>query len=237
MAIPVWKHGICYYPVPKVANTSIKLGLYHLKTGEYFSPEISDDGAVRHIHKVYKTPYFAEVSHALHVNLIKFAVVRDPLDRLVSVWRNRVAFHRELTFNKVGQEKFKALELTPNPDLNTFVDRLDDYRQISGSIKAHSDKMTDYLGKDPTFFDLIFDIGSLDLLEKFLEIVSGQETHLPHEQTGGPKKSKSDLPENLLKKLKTFYEEDYDLFGEAFGNRTSGVSKRKPAALDAGKGE
>lgn len=76
MAVPLWKYRICYYPAPKVANTSIKHALYQLKTGKPYEREILPNANTKHIHMVYKTPVFTDVNHSSYDNLMRFAVVR-----------------------------------------------------------------------------------------------------------------------------------------------------------------
>lgn len=224
MAIPLWRYGICYYPAPKVANTSVKHAMYWLKEGRSFEAAKIPGGGFKHIHKVYKTPLFDEVDNASYENLLKFTIVRDPIDRLVSVWRNRVMHHRELSVDRL--KKVNNTEgLVASPDLNTFVENIEGYRMISPSIRTHSNPLVDFLGTSPDFFHLIFDIRNLSNLQKFLSLASGKEVQIPHEQTGGPPANRSNLKPENIDKIKIFYEKDYRIYGRFFSTKSAGVKK------------
>lgn len=224
MAITVWRYGLCYFPAPKTANTTIKHALHEVKTGQSFQSEMMPDGSRKHIHNVYKTPKFSSVNHEKVRNLLRFAVIRDPIERLLSAWSNRVVYHGELSEKKTSAEVIRDRELVLNPSLPEFIERLEDYRAIKGSIRVHTDPLVDFLGMDAAYYHLLFDIRGLPSLARFLGIMTGREVTLRRLQTGGPKVTRADLTHEQVRRLEAFYVEDYNMFGDALARSAAGAA-------------
>lgn len=226
MAVIVKRFGICYFPVPKVANTSMKHFLYKLEHGKAFSTHKDPEtGVVQHIHKVLPTPVFSDVDMSSTAGFLRFAIIRDPVERLVSAWRNRVRYHQELSEGKVNLRTLKELGLPENPDLDTFVDNLDKYRTVKASIKTHTDPIVDFLGFDASFYHLVFTMNQSDIIEKFLYSVSGVKDSIGRHQTGGPSASITDLDQIRIGKIREYYSDDYRVFGECLNSDGAGVSR------------
>lgn len=228
MPVALWKHGLCYFPAPKVANTSIKHALHLVRTGEPFVNHPGPDGRMRHIHHAYGTPLFDKVEHPFFVDMLRFAVVRDPVDRIVSVWRNRVRFHLELSAARTDPEEMRRRDLPVDPDLATFVERLDDYIAVSPAIHHHAAPLVDFLGTRADYFHVIFEMGQIGAIEGFLSAVCGMKVSLEHLQSGGPKASRAELSDALVRRIEEFYARDYEAFGRQFEGATGGVRKVKP---------
>jgi hypothetical protein len=228
MAIPVWRFGICYYPAPKVANTSLKHVMHRLRTGAGFVGEEKPDGGRTHIHQAYGTPLFSKVEHEAYADMLRFAVVRDPIDRLLSTWGNRVVHHGELSEAKADAASMRAKKLAFDPDLTTFLDRLEDYLEMSRSVRLHALPLVEFLGPSPQFFHLLFDISQLPQLVQFLQATTGREITLPHRQADGPKARRDDLTPAQIRKLEAHYATDYESFGDAMRSIGGGVRKSRP---------
>lgn len=214
MAIPVWKFGICYFPAPKVANTSLKHALHEIRTGAPFQGEMDESlGRKRHIHDQYKTPSFRPEFLTKFANLTRFAVVRDPVGRLLSVYRNRVVFHKELSVETLGEDVFRKAGVPPSPDLTTFIAELARYRQISRSIDIHSAPLVDYLAEDPGFYSFIFRMEDSDQIEAFLYGASGVRLTLRRAQTGGPAIERDELTAEQTALVHKHYQRDYEVYG------------------------
>jgi hypothetical protein len=143
---------------------------------------------------------------------VRLAVVRDPLQRFLSCYSNRVMFHRELSWAHISADMQKA-GAVPNPTLDQFIERLDLYREASDSIRHHCDPMIQFLGGDPSYFTRIFSIKQMDLFTKRVQKITGSMVVPGHSQAGGKKLFVRDLAQAQRKKLREFYEEDYDIYG------------------------
>ena len=208
---------LAYYPVPKCANTSIKLALHKVKFGAEFEPSKK----FKHIHRLHPTPSFSEIRSLDYCGFLKVAVIRDPISRFISAWSNRVAFHRELSQFKLSADQSSYLvqkSIPFDPDLEAFIEHLEEYRFVSASIRAHTDTLTHYLGEDPSFFHALFRIDQLHLFEKLILSLWGNEVVFPREQTGGTKRSVGTLSPQANAKLRRIYENDYKVFGESLNS-------------------
>lgn len=206
MTIIVDKIGVSYFPVPKCACTSIKHLFFDIENGEPYRGHIVS-GVRQHIHKVYPASAF-KPAHARD-NLC-VAAIRDPVERLISCYTNRVLYHGEL--ERIGPQFIKR-GAQKRPTLGHFVNHLSLYREASGSVRHHSEPMVHFLGHDASFYDHIFRIDQLEGLVALLEERTGRTLSLQHRQSGGPKMSRADLNERQIERARAFYADDYAAFG------------------------
>ena len=205
---PKWK--ISYTSVPKNAFTSIKNMFYYMENKENFVNSVRN-GSVFHIHNFYGCRAFNPNEPLNAQSSWKFAVVRDPLQRLVSCYRNRVLHHHELDEKFIAANFVKEGAL-PKPSLEVFVERLELYCRASVSIAHHTKPHVFFLGSDPHRYDRLFSMGELPLLVTELQERTELDLHLKLEQNLGPKMSVADLSPNAADKLRALYRKDYDIF-------------------------
>ncbi|MAS44954.1 MAG: hypothetical protein CML46_03540 [Rhodobacteraceae bacterium] len=216
MAVILRRHRLLYLPVPKVANTSLKHFFFEIENGRRFENFIVN-GVRKHIHTAcYPSRRFRRLALDEVSDLHRIAVVRDPLDRFVSAYNNRVLHHRDMTA-KPG--KLKAAGLDPMPGINEFAARLEDYRAAHVSIRHHTLPMTAFLGEDAGFFHKLYDMRDCDrLAEDVLERVGGPRIELRRMQTGkspDPARREDLEPANIAR-IKAFYAKDYATWGRVF---------------------
>lgn len=220
LVVTVDRLRIAYFPVPKAANTSMKHLLHSINTGENYKGMRDEvTGSHHHIHKEYGTPKFSTIKPGDYRKFFKIAIVRDPVDKVVSAWRNRVVHHKELEGMKAA-DKISKMGLPSKPSLNEFITNLDEYRSVSKSISIHTDPLTDFLGLSNSYFNFIFDISESSQIELFFSTLTGERTKLPRKQVGGPSVDRSQLSAALIRKLENVYESDYQVFGGAFGKQS-----------------
>lgn len=217
--------------------------MYEIEHGHSFvSKKDEETGVLWHIHKEFTTPLFKDVDTSQFESLLRFAVIRDPVERMLSAWRNRVVHHGELSDGKVSLEKLAELGVPDSPDLETFIDNLEVYRDIKGSIHTHTAPLVDFLGKDAEYYHMIFTMENSHLIEELFYVLTGTRRSMGRNQTGGPKVSTHDLDDARIRKIKEFYAEDYEVFGHLLGTSGAGVpsssfkapvSPKKPALAAA----
>lgn len=211
---------VAYFPVPKAANTSMKHLLHNIRTGEkYVGVRDEAKGTHRHIHKEYGTPKFSSINPKEYRGFFKIAIVRDPVDRVISAWRNRVVHHKDLDGVKSAR-KIAELGINPKPSLSEFVYNIESYRSSSSSIEIHTDSLTEFLGSTRSYYDIIFDISESRQIELFFSTLTGEPKKLPRKQVGGPPADRDELSAALIRKLESVYENDYQVFGHAFGKQS-----------------
>lgn len=217
MTLLIRRHKLAYFPVPKVACTSIKHMLHEMKTGKPFTPRLRNSGRTIYVHDVYPAFGFPEHPHDALADWHRVAVVRDPVRRLLSAYGNRVVHYRELS-PEVAGDQLAEVDLPPDPDLATFIDNLDGYTSAVRKIGHHTRPLVHFLGRDPGYFSRLYAFSELGRFETDMQALTGKPVSLRHRQTGGPKLSPQDLTAAQIARIEAFYAEDYTVF-EAFLDR------------------
>jgi hypothetical protein len=147
--------------------------------------------------------------------LSKIVVVRDPVERLVSVYRNRVRHYRE-----IETADFDALGLPSTlpraPDFDTFCAHLHQYRKII-SINHHSRPQSVYIGSDLGFFDHVFRFERLGDLISYLSDRNGSPVALPRLRMDGLARSEISISERSYDLIAGYYRADYALLQGLYG--------------------
>lgn len=207
MPLTLPQYRIAYFPVPKAACTSIKTMFFEIENGVPFRPLLRH-GQMFHIHNFYGTQPFNRQNPDALSGFWRFAVYRDPVLRFLSCYSNRVLHFRELGPSMLSAQARSAGAL-PDPDLDSFVERLELYREYSPSIRHHVAPQVSFLGRDPAFFQRIYSMKKLPQMVSDLQERTSLTLHLPHDQRGGPKLTPHDLGANALEKLTQIYRADF----------------------------
>jgi hypothetical protein len=213
MTVHLYDFGLSYFAVPKVACTSIKTALFKVENGFDFR-EFKANGRNKYIHdSAYQTLNFDQQDLAKIANHVKFAVVRDPVERVVSCYNNRVITYRELSEKYISKAVIEK-GLRPNPSLEEFVDNIEAYRHESYSIRHHTDELAKFLGTDRLFFSEIFSFRDLDRFALECSKITGQPVVLGRLQVSKSRYKVKDLPTERVNFLRDIYRNDYEIFGE-----------------------
>ncbi len=202
------KHKIAFSLIQKNACTSLSYAIYLAETGEDLS-HFPD----QHIHTYYQKMGVVTSLEPFE-DYFKFAVIRDPIKRFISAFRNRALFHLDLE-----EMENPRGDLITEPDINYFIEKLDDYLARSQKLEMHTIPQCVYLNRRLDQMDAIYPIEEMSKLEEKLTEIIGEPFSLPRRQTGGPKISLADLTSASFEKLLSFYAEDYaflsDYYSEA----------------------
>lgn len=174
---------VAYYATPKVACTSIKELLYELDSGRDPKTLCDREGRRIHIHEVYGSNPNRGRWNRVARAYWSFVVVRDPVDRFVSGYRNRICHHRDL--EREASRKLRWLGLSYAPDFDDFVRRFSLYFRLSKAVKHHFRPQRDYIGRVISRVDRVYRIEDLEILTKDLQNIAGVPVRMPRRQTGG----------------------------------------------------
>ncbi len=132
MAIRVKGTSFVYFPVPKVGCTSLKLAIMEHNQPQKYAQLRSEEGV--HGSSGYRSPpaQWEWRTYVRPSRMQAFCVIRDPIDRFISGYRNRIVFHRDL-----GKEA---------PDMNEFALELARYCRSSSHIRHHFMPMVEFTG-------------------------------------------------------------------------------------------
>lgn len=211
MTVFLWDHKLTYVSAPKVACTSLKHMFFEVENKRPFKA-FTANGKTFYVHEFYKGHNFADLPHARIADHVRLTVVRDPVQRLLSSYSNRVVHHQELSQQKAGPALRKA-GLLPDPDLGLFIEQLGAYCAAVTSIGHHTRSLVQILGRDPAYFDTVYPIERLDEFTTCVGQIIGRHLSLPHMQTGGPKISSDALTPAQIATVRRHYAEDYDIWG------------------------
>jgi len=212
MAYILTKHDLAYFPVPKIACTSLKSYFYEIEHGVPFASYSDDAGRVIYIHdKIISTSFFIEAQVERLAACRRIAVIRDPIERFISAYANRVVSFKELSATALDTPRGRELALTPTPSFAHFVERLEDYRLASPSIRHHTDPATVFLGPDLGYFHKIYKISEIGQLHADVCAITGTHYAMPHEQKAGVGFTPPGPAHECWHKLRDFYAGDYAL--------------------------
>ncbi|NBZ89419.1 sulfotransferase family 2 domain-containing protein [Stagnihabitans tardus] len=210
--------GLTYYSTPKVACTSLKFAAFEIENGFSFNAFVAN-GLRRHIHNFYPTLEFARARERDLNGNTRIAVIRDPIDRFLSAYSNRVVRHDELSEEMLKDSKSR-MELCARPSIGQFIEKLEDYRAVSNSIRHHTNSQVHFLGSDPSYYDHLFKLSEIKEIASLFSERAGRQIIIPHQQRGGNVIHRSELSGSQVIRIMRFYDEDYRSFG-AFGDFVS----------------
>ena len=216
--------NLAYISAPKCACTSVKELIFRIENNCNFNKIRDKRGAIRlqingqrrYIHDFYPTvPYSEQPQHILS-KLNNFCIVRNPLERLVSCYRNRVLRYGELKPETIAH---LAIDAPTDPDLNQFVEHLDQYTKAP-QIHHHTLPLTHFLGNRADSYARIFNLKTIQQLPDYLKQHFGRTRPILHLQTTesetNPKTSTNFLSAASIQKLEKLYSDDFHCFGQYF---------------------
>lgn len=219
MAIINEEHKIVYYSIPKVACSSQKLAHYRLLHGKPFARE---DTGGKGIHDIYGSPKFDLGEHRVlrKAGYWSYAIVRDPIERLISAYANKVIDADVITVRaakeKSALKRLEANGLPSKPDLETFALNLETYRRICPEIRQHTRHYHYFLGRNLKVFSVIFPIEDMQKLRRALSRRTGQTQPVRHTNKSGSKELLTQMSETAFEAFLEFSEPDYKLLTEFY---------------------
>jgi len=202
------RHPILYIPTPKCACTTMLHVLYYLDNNEWYDRKKTG----LEIHKYYRLKDHSRRTFIdTNKDRFKFIVVREPVQRFVSAYANKVAHGKKLHKGLIARNHLEQHGLSLSPDINIFIANLKIYRAAWRSVKHHTDPQIDFIGKDLNRYDLVCKLEDLEILHHKLIGLTQIEFSLPHEQRSSSRLFFDQLTPESIQKLESFYAQDYDL--------------------------
>ena len=205
-------YRIAFFSVPKSASTSTKLVLYRLKHGKEWH------GLPDKVHPMFPTFPIKSGETDVPPNYWTFTIIRDPIQRLLSSYGNRVLHHRDIErdLQKRQTQDDTFSNLNPIPEPNEFFEKLLLYQKASYSIWHHTISVKNFIGDDLNIFDDIYTISEISKFEADISAYTKQSIKMPREQTGGPKIAFSDLGAQAQEVVLKTTDADYTFLSKYF---------------------
>ena len=125
----------------------------------------------------------------------KCCLIRDPVNRFISCYNNRILYHQDLAFNNYSIDQ--VIEKLEN---NLFENK-------------HFLPQSFWLGNNINYFTIVANVSNIKIFETQVNNFFENQILFPHIQTG-KSELKISLNKEQLKKIKKIYSADYDLIGE-----------------------
>ncbi|MDZ7721156.1 MAG: sulfotransferase family 2 domain-containing protein [Balneolaceae bacterium] len=207
---------LIYIPIPKNACTSLKHAMHYLEYHESFDLSNYRKYGYQSLHDFYnkQRDAFTGIEALKKHNAFCFTVIRDPIDRFLSCYGNRVVQLGDL---QKSRNKLDRIGLSSEPDLDTFALNLVEYRRMNPGIRHHTELQSNLLGGTLEYADKTFPFEELNSLQNMLNSYDSTLV-MKSRKSGGPKFQLSDLSHSSLQFLLEFYKKDYELFSEFYSS-------------------
>ena len=197
---------LVYYPVAKNANSSAKLFfLKHLKMDKnyYFLsdkvPEykVNEDSKYKNLDKKYNLVNFLPSYTPFEKIEVdeKCCIIRNPIKRFISAYKNRVLFHKDFGFR--------------NLNINEIIEKLEN----NSFDNRHFLPQSYWLGCELDYFTIVSNISNMETFINGVNNFFQNKVEFPRIQTGGADENIT-LTDSQIIKLKKIYSLDYDLIGD-----------------------
>jgi hypothetical protein len=214
MAAISHRHRVVYFPIPKIATSSLKQLIYHLDAGRPYDRRVRRELGVP-VHKMYPHqlkerwyPYFPAYT--------SIVVVRDPITRLLSAYAERILETDALTKQRDLPARLTRKRLSAKPSLDEFVENIEAYRDLSGAVRNHTMPQSDHVGTFGTKITHRLPIERIGEVPDIIRQATGVKVSLPHARASGLKPKPSNLSPRHFDKLVKLYEADYEMLGEFY---------------------
>lgn len=213
MAIYIEKANLTYLSVPKCACTSVKQFCDEVNTGKPF--KIGPNGKT--VHDVHPALNFEIVERGIAEGKMGgdlIAVLRHPVDRIVSCFTDKVSRVRAIATK--SQAEATARGLPVQPDLETFVNNLEAYQDVSQMINNHSRPLRYFLGDDPKRFSRFFHLDQIDDLRAMINQRAGTSVTTELHKNSSPDAKRPHVTPEIKKAIEMLYAEELEIFGAYF---------------------
>lgn len=203
MTVTLGDIRIAYYCVPKAGKTTMKNTM----------KKISEGGTYVNYGDHPISPLMRRRGRDHH----RITVVRDPVDRLISAWSDRVGDRDDIRRSSISTFLCKPLGLNPSPDLEEFVLNLRKYQMINDRIFRHVIPQIRYIGTEPDFFQAIYSVKDMARAQDELSELVGKDVRIEKLNVSKTNKQiKPVLSTEALEYAREYYRKDYDLYGKYF---------------------
>jgi len=214
MVIAIKRYKIAYMPVPKAACSAVKEALARIDPAMQAPAQID----IHTWHIRYPTQRFRPHRWQRYADHWRFCVLRDPLERLLSVYTNRVRDMEELRNSPRLRRDPAFADLPSKPDPDTFFQNLDRYRAACSAVKHHAFPCWLFTGPRLTHFDAIYRVSELDALASALSERCGQTVTIGRRNLSAAPLTLSDLQPRTQDSLRAHLAPEYRYLAAFYEN-------------------
>lgn len=203
-----------FFPIPKVACTSLKVMFYEANNNVQWNSARLGFGQVHTLAGFGSLP-FGATDLSEFDDYAKVAVVRNPINRALSAYRDK-ARRLVLEGTRAEEQLNKAgLPLEPSPEL--FFDEIDQYFECAPVIREHMRPYRYFLGDNTSYFKQIFRLEALDEFGAFFGKSLGKPVEM--KSSNSSKKSvnaEKPISDATYKKIVGFCSDDLEYLSDYY---------------------
>lgn len=245
MTLPV--HELVYVAVPLCASTSVKASMYGLMIQHnYEGLKRSGEPIPMHVHYPYRA--LRPTDYGTMDDPFVFTVIRDPLERFLSLWSYKVMTEKRIVTANTKRRKDRhgllrgaVIDLvkldnlpTATPSLEQFVMEFDEYSARYGFLDQLMRPASEFLGDDLLVYDEIYTMDRIPELEATIRERTGvAEYYIPKVKATSAENqvSPDDLSDrafdSLMERLEPHYAEMPDHFSRPDRTSRAGTQTKK----------
>ncbi|WP_424939163.1 sulfotransferase family 2 domain-containing protein [Aliiroseovarius sp. S253] len=224
--------GVAFYFVPKVACTSLKTWFWEFENEEQAEPQErltrrflgkkkpAEDVARRSVHHRPETRTRSfKSSVPPPEGYQSLAVVRDPVDRLISAWKNKVNYDTFKRRDEIGDLENELL--STRPSFGEFLENYDAYRFNSRAVRVHTFPLEWHLGPDRSHFTQVFKLEELGTLAEHLSGLADKDVNFSNKNASGWVGREISLTADQKDILRVITKVDYQWLGNMYNQDES----------------
>jgi hypothetical protein len=148
----------------------------------------------------------------------RIIILRDPLERFVSMFANKVHHQKRLTRQIIDCHLASAPckhQIPEHPDIHQFIRHFSEYNKVP-LIRHHAKPQHEFMdGHSLDYFTHIFFVDKMDLFFHFLEDITGKPVPHYKKQTSQKEKFLPLLGPQEIDWIHTLYANDFTLLSQA----------------------
>lgn len=208
MAYIIVENKVAYHFVPKCASRTILTYAYIVKNPDKYDLIKENLYPYKNNYEFLKetTKQWFKRTHRYPIN---FCVIRDPVDRFLSAFVDRMKRIERWSYMK-DYSISKFIETIDDPEYNSE----DSYvHHPYKDAKFHMNPLIKFLGEDPSIFTHIFNIKQMNEIKILIEEQSGVK--LPElVLNSSANMEKPVLTQSQIEWIKKRYQKDYEIYGK-----------------------
>jgi hypothetical protein len=205
---------IAFFGTPKVASTSVKRLFLELEEGY---DAARDPTRTRVVHMTYPTKA-RSLEEDLHryQDYWKITIVRDPIQRALSTYFNRIVTNKDTHKGRFPVLKAKLLGLPLDPTPDEFYEKMRRYFLQSRVVAHHLSLQSRYIGRDLSQYDKVYRLEDLANFVSDLSTRTGKDLQLQHVQKSTKPLTLDMLSPRAVQSIRSFVRADYDLLTDYY---------------------
>lgn len=223
MAISIAQYRIAYMALPKAACSTVKAALARIDPDVTLPPEAEHTNPLWH--KIYPTIRYRAHRFQQYADHWRFCVIRDPAERLISCYTDRVVKRGELHHSRRIRRGEVNLPADPDPDF--FFQNPLKYASAASVIKHHSLPAYLFLGPTLDNYDAVYPMENLPQLARDLSERTGQAVPFLKKNASGASLTLDDLKPKTLKALRKVFALEYGLVEGYYDNPLETAAPRR----------